>query len=707
MQDELDSANKAASEATTAANLAAFHSFGANKSMQIMAQQTGENIVAEQQATKAKEERKRRRSQLVFGGDDDFYRDKDASMDAKNSFGDADDEDEATIAQLRSVHYLVLENNKKDRAESQRINRVLTDLQAAVAVVEDRIASSLTAPPADATSGEPNLKVSAEQPPGMGSMQQLFKLRNRVEGHLEPQLAEAQDELSNLKSELRETNSSLRKVTEKLIGFADKREVNRKADKVDLEPIIAKLSETKRRSGDGGAATGMLPEIADRLHLAETLGAENRKAINEFKRLTAIIHETTKMEIQGLQSQTASFNGLKKELQDGIATANGVKGAFDSFSLCMDERILGMKKEFNQDRVRTDDLDEVDDRVKKVEKAILDNRTLFEGIAQLSTNNKDGGNASKSNSSALDVFADGFVKRVVLNLEDRMLLLERKCEPFVGKEKKNARERSQSPARSAQASWLSSNAPHGGTSAFPTPSPSPQGSSSTLPVPSPGPMMMTRPEDSVDEEIEWPGVEVGPPRQAVASRMGFDSVNENIGMPTVTVVRALHRQYVDVSAELDDLRKLVKGVSLQLPRAPPHRDLAEEPSPRRRPSRRIGATTEGFFHSGAVPPRSEQLEDADLQRQSSRLRATSSSPPTAFPAQASPSRTAVEKRASPAVTPRLPMVAGHDSRGIPVHASSLQASKSHWHSTGKWLNTKTKTDFQSAGGWHQSSFPVE
>ena len=81
-----------------------------------------------------------------------------------------------------------------------------------------------------------------------------------------------------------------------------------------------------------------------------------------------------------------------------------------------------------KNRVKPEDFEGVLERLKKLEGAVRDNCQLFNQGQPTKSQDSGGGGAVQSQASVGPIFdlQDGWFRRIVLNLEDRMITMERK-----------------------------------------------------------------------------------------------------------------------------------------------------------------------------------------------------------------------------------------------------------------------------------------
>eukprot|EP00746_Dinoflagellata_sp_MGD_P167661 gnl/MRDRNA2_/MRDRNA2_98477_c0_seq1.p1 gnl/MRDRNA2_/MRDRNA2_98477_c0~~gnl/MRDRNA2_/MRDRNA2_98477_c0_seq1.p1 ORF type:complete len:1002 (+),score=248.14 gnl/MRDRNA2_/MRDRNA2_98477_c0_seq1:224-3007(+) len=334
--------------------------------------------------------------------------DPNAPSDILMKFPPEEEEEEVTMKQLQLVTLKCQTDSSRWRSWVHKLKTENTELKEQLMEIGMKV-EMMTPGTASSNSSKPAGETGNASP-------MLFKLRAKVEGTLEPQLAETAKELSQVKIQLQKVLEDAHKLVER---------VSRKADRDDLETVMIRLNEpSKPKEVD--------PQLKERLAQLEK-GIE--EANGNYMELAASANQNQD-QIGQMQDVLAPMKDQARAVKDeteALRKEMSVQGFKISKSVQelkkdIEEEMQILKHDMSNKRVSPSDLETIADRVKRMENKIRDNRQMLTAIP---TGNSGGsGKGDEGTISERDYIVE-VVKRVVLNLEDRFMAIERRIEPLL------------------------------------------------------------------------------------------------------------------------------------------------------------------------------------------------------------------------------------------------------------------------------------
>lgn len=234
--------------------------------------------------------------------------------------------------------------------------------------------------------------------------QMMLKLKAKVDGTLEPLVKQNTEKLEAVRAELRDLSEVLRKTQDKC---------NKKADRSDVDDIIMWMQNFNDEKNSKHALT---------IPIVEKMLAENNQQLNsevaeirdEVQRLSQIKKDSEKLKNFALESVN-----LKRDVTAQMANS---KSMLSEVERRIEERLENVRKDASSDRVTPRDLDGAVQRIARIESSMRD----FKDTNQLLGNVQGNARVARGESKEPSAVGAEVFKRVVLNMEDRMIQIERK-----------------------------------------------------------------------------------------------------------------------------------------------------------------------------------------------------------------------------------------------------------------------------------------
>jgi len=234
---------------------------------------------------------------------------------------------------------------------------------------------------------------------GMGQYDTLYKLKVKMDKAIEPQVQAHEERLEKLLNEVKETSAGLRRMQDAIA---------KKSDRTELEPVMMRIAvweNIKPQTLEAGIQR-VEAETSQNKLLSEHIANQ----VQTIQTAMATKEDVDKMktEILGVKKDCTTLRAEQKDDKTQLYLTNRtIKQQGDD----LQSKIDTMGQKLQQEKASIDDLSEVSAKIQKLESSSRDNRQLLDGA---------GG------SEVSDV-----VKRIILNMEDKIMLIDRKVETLV------------------------------------------------------------------------------------------------------------------------------------------------------------------------------------------------------------------------------------------------------------------------------------
>merc|ERR1719161_2789400 len=231
---------------------------------------------------------------------------------------------------------------------------------------------------------------------GMGQYDTLYKLKVKMDKAIEPQVQTHEERIEKLINEVRDVTAAMRRMQDV---------VAKKSDRTELEPVMMRIAvwENIKPQTLLSSLQKVEDEISQNRMITEHVALQVQKV--EAVMCTKEVVDKLKTEIMGVKKDCSSLKAeLKEANTQQYITNRTMQANRDEFEQLIDK----LEKKLTQEKATKEDVAEVAEKLRKIEFAHRDNRQLLEGA---------GGN------EVSDV-----VKRIILNMEDKIMLIDRKVE---------------------------------------------------------------------------------------------------------------------------------------------------------------------------------------------------------------------------------------------------------------------------------------
>eukprot|EP00439_Symbiodinium_sp_Y106_P049393 s6168_g6.t1 len=223
----------------------------------------------------------------------------------------------------------------------------------------------------------------------------------------------------------------------------------RKVDKEDLQLVVSRLGAIEKLN---------IPDLKIRIEALEgdtKFSAQNvtelREKVFKVESVAAPRSELTKVQ-NGFEQLMSDHQAMKVELKEASASMYNSNRKFIHELQEVKTTTQNSITVLHKQKVEIPDLAAVTDKVVKLEQSIKDNRRILgDGGGQ------DNTATSWEGACLFDMEINAVVRRIILNLEDKIMVLEKKIDALAdGRPQKDMMPRNESPAHKPTGSFQSS-----------------------------------------------------------------------------------------------------------------------------------------------------------------------------------------------------------------------------------------------------------